>query len=474
MRDLRVGVVCHDSVVFAWQARTLADIARLDGVTITKVWRLAGADGYSAAARRASALACADMPALTENPTADVDVVVNLTRAPSPLTPPLGVLRLTFADARHPGAVEVKTSNPVSRAELHLQLAQGETVVGRHVARTARNATLNCDRLLLGSTYLFARALRGMRAGVTLDAGSAPPPQRSDLTARLRRRLDRVLEKTLWRTRWTVGFAQGSAADVIASQRLPDVTFLSGAPAGRFLADPFPLPRDGDSHRAWVEDAEDHPPYKGRIAEIRFDDAGKLLSLRAALGDRHHYSFPFPLRDRSVDYCVPECWESGRLRVFRRDDDGALREDGVLLDGFAAVDPVLCFHEGKWWLFACDRNHDDTTHLYLFHADTWRGPWTPHVLNPVKSDVRCSRPAGAIIEKDGVLYRPAQDCSTRYGGAIAMNRITALTTTAFAEETVFRIEPQSLGPQYVGVHTLNSRDGLLMIDALERRFFTRA
>ena len=475
MRDLQVGVVGHDSIVFAWQAQALAEIARLEGVRITKVWPVARAEGYNVAARRASAFARSDAPALTahsEDPAADVDVVVNLTQAPSPLTPRLGVLRLTFANELHPGVVEVKAGNPVSQAELYARFAHGEMVVGRHVAKTGRNATLNCDRLLLGSTYLFARALRGMRAGVTPNAGPAPAPTPPNLKARLKRRFDRVMEKTLWRTRWTVGFARGNGADVIGAQCVPLVTFLSGAPHGRFLADPFPLPFDSGEHRAWAEDTADHPPYKGRIAEIRFNDAGKLLSIRDALGDHDHYSFPFHLREDGIDYCMPECWQSGRLRVFRRHDE-ALREEAVLLDGFAAADPVLCFHDGKWWLFVCDRRHDDTTHLYLFHANAWRGPWTPHVHNPVKSDVRSSRPAGAIIAKNGALYRPAQDCSIRYGGAIAMNRVTTLTTEAFAEETVFRIEPRSLGAQYVGVHTINSCDGLLMVDALERRFFTR-
>ena len=41
----------------------------------------------------------------------------------------------------------------------------------------------------------------------------------------------------------------------------------------------------------------------------------------------------------------------------------------------------------------------------------------------VKSDVRGSRPAGALFEWNGDVYRPAQDSSGRYGYAISINRI---------------------------------------------------
>ncbi len=45
------------------------------------------------------------------------------------------------------------------------------------------------------------------------------------------------------------------------------------------------------------------------------------------------------------------------------------------------------------------------------------GPWEPHRRNPVKCDVRGSRPAGTPFVHGGELYRPAQDGSKRYGKA---------------------------------------------------------
>src|SRR5213596_456309 len=55
------------------------------------------------------------------------------------------------------------------------------------------------------------------------------------------------------------------------------------------------------------------------------------------------------------------------------------------------------------------------------------GPWRPHPGNPVKVDVRSSRPAGGPFLFGGNLYRPAQDCSRTYGGGITINRVTHLS-----------------------------------------------
>ena len=47
--------------------------------------------------------------------------------------------------------------------------------------------------------------------------------------------------------------------------------------------------------------------------------------------------------------------------------------------------------------------------LFAFHADSPRGPWTAHALNPVVCDVSCARPAGQPFVVDGVWYRPSID-----------------------------------------------------------------
>ena len=81
----------------------------------------------------------------------------------------------------------------------------------------------------------------------------------------------------------------------------------------------------------------------------------------------------------------------------------------------------------------------------------------------MKVDVRSSRPAGRPFLFGGNLYRPAQDCSRTYGGAITINRVTRLSLTEFYEEPVAHIEPWDR--RYgTGIHTLTGDGSVTVLD----------
>ena len=104
---------------------------------------------------------------------------------------------------------------------------------------------------------------------------------------------------------------------------------------------------------------------------------------------------------------------------------------------------------------------NDELHIYL--ADTPLGPWRPHPRNPQTSDARGSRPAGRIFSLDGAWYRPAQDCSRRYGYAMTIHRIVTLTEDRYVEEVAGRIEP-TWARGLLGTHTFNHVDGMTLVD----------
>ncbi len=142
----------------------------------------------------------------------------------------------------------------------------------------------------------------------------------------------------------------------------------------------------------------------------------------------------------------------------------------VVLLGLKALDPTPALLFGRWWLFANIPAYGAGTldELHLFHADSPLGPWTPHRDNPIKSDVRSARPAGRIFENHGEFYRPAQDCSTRYGSAVVINRILQLNPETYEEIELGRLGPD-WGPQVEGVHTFNTAGNITVIDCLLRR-----
>jgi hypothetical protein len=105
--------------------------------------------------------------------------------------------------------------------------------------------------------------------------------------------------------------------------------------------------------------------------------------------------------------------------------------------------------------------------LHLFHAEDLFGNWKPHARNPVKSDVRCARPAGALYWRNGSLYRPAQIGAPRYGAGLSLNRVLRLTPHEYAERQVERVLPDEAAGLY-GIHTLNRAADITVIDAFIR------
>jgi hypothetical protein len=115
--------------------------------------------------------------------------------------------------------------------------------------------------------------------------------------------------------------------------------------------------------------------------------------------------------------------------------------------------------------------------LHIFSSDKLLGDWKPHARNPVKSDVRSSRPAGRLFREGGELYRPGQICTPLYGAGIALHKVTCLSQDDYLEEEVDRIVPRPGSPSrrggsdsaVLGIHTINRAGDLSVTDAFTRR-----
>jgi len=162
---------------------------------------------------------------------------------------------------------------------------------------------------------------------------------------------------------------------------------------------------------------------------------------------------------------LPESYRYGYIGLYKRNySEGIFVEDHVLLDHIDAVDPTLIYHNDKWWLFFTLRKHSNT-HLYIYYADELEGEYKPHPANPVKMDIRSSRPAGLPFIFEGQLYRPSQDCSESYGKRVAINRIVKLTESEFEEEFVKNIGPLMNCRYSKGIHTVFGLGRYTLIDA---------
>jgi len=243
------------------------------------------------------------------------------------------------------------------------------------------------------------------------------------------------------RTQWFIALRRREGKRTVASgmtgfQILP-------IPGGRFHADPFLFQRNGKTY-LFFEDF-DFRAKKANISCLEVDENGGCGPAETVLARDYHLSYPFVFEWKGEVYMMPETRASGRVELYRAEEfPKRWVLESVLMENVTAVDPTLLEHNGKLWLFLnmAARGAETTDELHLFYADSPLGEWTPHPCNPIVSDVRRSRPGGALFVENGELIRPSQDCSLRYGYALVLNRVEALSESEYRETPVCHIGPE--------------------------------
>jgi hypothetical protein len=170
----------------------------------------------------------------------------------------------------------------------------------------------------------------------------------------------------------------------------------------------------------------------GEIAALSTSDLVNFKKTYPAFDHAYHVSFPYVFDIEKKPYMIPESSKNNSIDLYEFDDfPTKLRKVRTLLVGDCA-DSHVFMHDNKWFLFT---TIDGKLNLF-FTDDLLAGVLTPHPMNPLTSDLRISRSAGAALTLDGRLYRSAQDCSNVYGENISLIEIEELTTTSYRERVV--------------------------------------
>ena len=437
------------------------------------------------------------VPAIdTEDVARGLDVVIDLSGASS--APELatfarcGVWRYAqpysaSADAAEAAFWPVYHGWPTGEVVLEMRSADGTRVP---LARTSPATHPHSVKLTASATGWRMASLLGHKLRELHEAGIAAlltrraatqggdvgrrtaraSPNAAELAAYARRNISRraraAAQRRLMRDQWILMCARGAQPCTDPSRFTKLVP-----PKTCFWADPHLLAREG-RYYAFVEEY----PYataRGRIAVLEVDADGAHGEATTVLERDYHLSYPFVFEHGGELYMVPESSENRTVDLYRCTVFPTQWEHvETLLPDVAATDTTLLHRDGRWWLFTNLVDFDGASfseELYIFHSDALvGGVWKAHRRNPVVSDARHARPAGAFIERDGRVLRPAQDCSVRYGYAIRLHEIVTLTEDVYVEKEVARIEP-TWDPRIVATHTLAYVPGLTMIDALQPR-----
>jgi hypothetical protein len=456
---LRVAVVAPALPPDDWRHGVADAVRAVDGVDVTSI--------VASAARVRSA---------------DVDVLIDLAGDAGIAgddVPRLGVWRYGFGDGAPvaggaPGTrarLYRTTADPAAAVVLHHGWFRARTAAGWGTRSVGHRVAPWCARVLRQIVMGDADVVSAPSQATDGCRDRLPPPLAAPLGAGL---VD-TLRDWLTRQRWTIGLVPVGIEDILQRGSLPEPAWLVGQPSDRFYADPFVLDVRGGHARVMVEDYRYASRRKG-LTELSVGMSGVLMGSRECANLPVQASYPFLLRRNRRLFCLPETFRARRLSAFAWDAGASawtLHRD--LLEGFPCVDSTLLERDGRWWLFCTKQGDEDQTDLHVFFTsagDDWTGTWQPHPLNPVKSDTRSSRPAGACIEVGGTLYRPAQNCARRYGASLTINRILDLTTTSFREEPALTLQPSPSSSWPDGMHTINSAGGVTVVDGLriERRW----
>jgi len=379
---------------------------------------------------------------------------------------------------------EVVENNPISGAMLQVlteELDAGKVLYkGLFATRPGISRVRNCVQPYWGSSTFMIQKLRELHlhGWETVEHGALPRtpylgkkkiytfPSNWEmlrwLAPILVRKASRRFPRKSMIKHWRLA-VRNTGPLILDSGSTPD---LSGfrwieSPKDRFYADPFMI-EDGGKAWAFFEDF-DYATQRGRIscAEVGNGGIGNVVT---ALERPYHLSYPCVFHAGDAMYMIPETASNGAVELYRcvRFPDRWNLEKELFRGRI--VDTTIWIEDGLYWFFVTLReNRGFGSQLWLFYASTLTGEWVPHPSNPISSDVRNSRGAGAIFRHNGKLFRPSQDCSKHYGYSVTLNEVLVWDRLQYRERPFVTITP-SWARGLVGTHTYSHIGKVEIID----------
>lgn len=372
---------------------------------------------------------------------------------------------------------EVFEGRPVSRAFLllHNQRLERGRVIDSFATPTLLSLrfTLNQAAPFQGMSALLGRSLlkvaeRGTAppGGEEIELSSAPPrwPTLMETMVFCGQKLKRSATLRAQARgkviRWFVGIRPASGAVDLQDPAQGKPFVEIPAPPGHFYADPF-IVEHRSRHWLFVEDWIDR---NGRACltclEIKPDlSVGEPVVI---LDQPYHLSYPQVFSHAGDFFMIPESKENSTVDLYRATRfPFEWKFETVLMKDEQVVDTTALHHDGTWYFFTCTMGPPEEA--YLFTANRLDGPWQYHPANPICTDTRNLRGAGAIFSRQGALIRPAQDCSLGYGYALAFNEIRRLSPSEYEERQAGKMLP-TWSPGLIGTHTFNFNSRYEVID----------
>lgn len=261
---------------------------------------------------------------------------------------------------------------------------------------------------------------------------------------------------------WNIGFCEQTINDFIQNKKLNRIKWLKHPYNDRWFADPFIYKVTDDDIVVFVEECKLFEYPKGIICELVIDRKTMRLKERyVMLETETHLSYPAIIHHEGKVFVYPENGASGKLNIYEYDEaNHKLVNPTCILDEAVADATIMQSIEG--YRLIATKYPETQEKSYLYESNSLFGPYKQVSERPCQENRSCSRPGGNWIEALQGYFRPAQDCSKHYGGALSIMQVN-LENNNYQEQEYCRIEPLSY-KYSSGVHTINFYDGLCVVD----------
>lgn len=265
---------------------------------------------------------------------------------------------------------------------------------------------------------------------------------------------------------WNIGFIEEGLENLLVNKH-PTIHWVKKRFTDRWFADPFIL---DVTENEIVVLAEEYcyEVRRGRIARLVIDRKTYIEKAFEVIMDiSTHLSFPFIFRLKDRIYILPENSASGSSTIYEYDD--ASRSVKLLhhYSDEPFTDATVFKMDSRSYLFTTKLPDPNsyTVKIYSFDDVALK---VSEQIDSVNFPIRCGRNAGEVFSIKGQLYRPAQDCTLRYGHGVVLQRIN-YENGKWDFETINSLYPTTFRYNQ-GLHTFNHYKGIVVIDARGYRY----
>jgi len=239
------------------------------------------------------------------------------------------------------------------------------------------------------------------------------------------------------------------------------------APEGQWLADPFLYEYDG-KHYLFVEQYFNNINRAGiGVYEIV---EGKPCNNQVIIDNPYHMSYPCVFYNNGTHWMIPESSSNQTLDLYRAQGfPFNWIHEKTLIKGRRIVDTTVYERDGTIFLLSYEKGTDGWDLVtYILNMDTY----SLSMIARTHYNTNIGRPAGRLFEKDGKLYRPAQNCSVKYGESIIIYEITNLGNESYSEKFALEIKCNSIEfeEKFDRIHTYNMDSEYEVVDFFQEHF----